>query len=64
MLDHRPYRENRDWYSAPLQGSGRGSYDYGRTTLDRPRAQGLRGALAVVAVFVAYFAIQYARVLL
>jgi len=61
MIDHKPHHANRSFWDHPLQGSGRGSYDYGRTTLERPRAQGLRGALAVVAVFVVYFGWQFMR---
>lgn len=35
MIEHRPNAHNRDYWSAPLQGGGRGGYDYGRTPISR-----------------------------
>lgn len=32
-MHKRDHTGNRDWFSAPLQGGGRGAYDYGRTPI-------------------------------
>lgn len=33
MIEHRPNARNRNYFDYPLQGSGRGGYDYGRTPI-------------------------------
>lgn len=46
---------NRDWHNAPLQGSGRSAYDYGRTDLiDDGQTWGERHPRIVVAAWLAF----------
>lgn len=33
MIEHRPNARNRNYFDYPLQGGGRGGYDYGRTPI-------------------------------
>lgn len=55
---------NRDYFTKPIQGGGRESYDYGRTRLHRerpPRDPWMKPTLFFVAAVALYFIWQFLR---